>query len=456
MKRIVLAVLLSFAVLSASAQVVEHRVKWYETIGTISAKYGVPADTILHLNGLSIEEVKARTVLQIPLGAITAGTDGEQETDTSAINPDIDSITVEEFQKITYSAENPLKVSLVLPFRASGDHSATNYLDFYSGALVALAKMKSEGVSVRLNVFDSEAYPGGAIFSDSDFMDSDLIIGPVMKNELKAYADFAGEHNIPIVSPMDQAAGQLADGNPYFFQVPVSGAQQLFNMANSLYAADGEKIMVFFDSSMKEQKYLDEVLSNLDSCGVTYSKYGYGLLSGRNLSERLSNVMSTNVRYKAVVASEDDAFAPDVVRNMRVMKMFSVPVELYCSNRVRNFESIDPETLYELSAHVYAPYFIDYNNGDVKEFLLKYRGLFNTEPTPFAFQGYDIFTFFITNLYALGSDFMKQVPEIRMELLQCNMQFTREDEKSGWHNCATRDIIYNEDLTISVERPDQD
>lgn len=454
MKRIVLAALLAFAALSADAQVVEHRVKWYESLGSISSKYGVPVDTILNFNGLSAGDVKTRTVLQIPLWRNGSTSDTEQGADTLAITPG--DVAVEEVAKISYCADNPLKASLVLPFRASGEQPSSNYLDFYSGALVALAKMKGEGISVQLNVFDSEAYEGGTLFDNEVFLNSDIIIGPVMKQELVAYADFAREHKIPIVSPMDQAAGDLAESNPYFFQVPVSGEQQLFNMANSLYALENEKVMVFFDSSMKEQKYLDDVLNNLDSCGVTYGKYGYGLLSGRNLSESLIKVMSPDIRYKVVVASEDDAFAPDIVRNMRVMKMFSVPVELYCSNRVRNFESIDSETLYELSTHVHAPYFIDYGSEEVKNFLLKYRGLFNTEPTPFAFQGYDIFTFFISNLYALGSDFLEKVPEISMELLQCNMQFTREDEKSGWRNYATRDIIYNEDLTISVEKTVQD
>lgn len=437
--------------------VVEHRVKWFETLSTIAEKYHVSEEEILAFNNLTEEDVITKMVLRIPLkgqaaAAVRDSIDANARNLEEALAEEQQAQQEEEEEIITYDAANPLKVSLVLPFKAGSGSPASSYFDFYGGALLALQKMKERGANVVLNVYDSEANKAADLFEDLKFVSSDLIIGPARAAQFAEYAELARENEIPIVSPMDQASDALVDGNPYIFQVPVSPAYQTRNMLDGITAARDEKVMVFYESSMVNSNYVQVIFSGLEENGIQYEPYGYDLLQGRTLSETLHRKMSPETKYKVIVASENDAFAPDVVRNMRVMHLFNIPVEIFCSNKVRNFSSIDADSFYELSAHVNAPYFIDYDSAEVKDFILKFRALYNYEPTQFSFQGYDIFTYFITQMYAYGSDFVKHADRYPMELFQSNISFVRDNEESGWHNSATRNLIYNEDFSISIEK----
>jgi hypothetical protein len=40
-----------------------------------------------------------------------------------------------------------------------------------------------------------------------------------------------------------------------------------------------------------------------------------------------------------------------------------------------------------------------------------------------------------------------------MQLLHCNFHFIREDERSGWRNCATRNLLYEkENYSITLTK----
>ena len=135
---------------------------------------------------------------------------------------------------------------------------------------------------------------------------------------------------------------------------------------------------------------------------------------------------------------------------MRVLKLFDFPIQLFCSNRVRNFESIDSDSFFELSTHVCTPYYIDYSSGAVRNFVFRYRALFNTVPTPFSFQGYDLVSYFVSNIYKASVDFTRNAGSYSSDLMQSNVKFIRNNEDCGWQNTATRNLIYNPDFTISI------
>lgn len=455
----VLSAVILFYTAASAQETVEHRLKWYETLNSVARKYGVTVNDILKFNKLeSAGDVRVNTVLLIPMGGIDALPDDTVSTSLDNEDRDLsenrDTVCTEEsrpfLDRKIYNAANPLKVSLILPFGAKQIEPSVNYFDFYSGVLMAMDSLKAKGMNVILSVFDNRDDSPETIMRDASFSESDLIIGPVQKEELSPFAQYGLEHRIPVVSPMDHNAEQLLDGNPYLFQVPASVAVQEKNMIDFLNADGNGKVLVIYDSSNQEEPYVNRLTSLLDSLEIEYRKIGYGLLSGRTKSNSLKKELSRDCNYKVIVASEDDAFAPDIVRNMRVLKLFSIPVELYCSNRVRNFESIDSDSFFELSTHVCTPYYIDYSSDAVKEFIFRYRALYNTEPTPYAFQGYDVLSFFVSNMYASGDDFENCLPDCKGVLLQSNMRFTRKNENCGWQNTATRNIIYNEDFTIST------
>ena len=96
-------------------------------------------------------------------------------------------------------------------------------------------------------------------------------------------------------------------------------------------------------------------------------------------------------------------------------------------------------------------YYIDYNDQRVKNFLLKYRALFNTEPSQFAFQGYDIASYFIDLCSRYGSDWAEKMSAEEKSMLQSTFRCIKEGN-GGYINTGVRRIIYEKDWTITKVR----
>ena len=180
----------------------------------------------------------------------------------------------------------------------------------------------------------------------------------------------------------------------------------------------------------------------LQADGVAYKKASVGQVAGLAAGRRTAKVL---------IASENKTFTAEVIRQLNALVKKNVPVEVWCTNRVRGYETSDPDALFNLTVHSSAPYFVDYSDPRDQQFVKQYRALYYAEPDDFAFQGYDVFSFFISSLIKQGTAFLGHAEEYPMQLLHCNFHFVKEDEKSGWRNCATRNLMYEkEGFTISV------
>ena len=148
----------------------------------------------------------------------------------------------------------------------------------------------------------------------------------------------------------------------------------------------------------------------------------------------------SSVYYFVLIPSNSEAFVNDVVRNLNLL--YTNPLEenrrsvvLFGTPRWRNFENIEVDYFHKMNLHLSIPYYVDYNRKHVKDFLMKYRALFNGEPTPYAFQGYDI------TMMSCGYE---------ETTLQSKYKFKKDNAGDGMRNTGTTNIVYNKDYTISV------
>lgn len=442
-------------------KVIEHRIRWYESLRFIAWKYKVSEDDILDFNGLQNSDIRTGVILQIPVYGEIREQDDNDATDAAVIsgtdtdggyrdNTDESQETLPAKEVEHFNASNPLNISLILPFNANSSKPSVNMLDFYSGALMAVNAAKDAGSHVILNVFDL-ASGASSILADSKFIGSDCIIGPVSPESQGPFATFALEKGIPFVSPLDQKSEASAEGNPCYFFIPASQEVQMRSMISDLDARPSDNVFLFYNASLEEAQYVNQIKAMLDSAGVTYTPTSYNISSGRQFFSSLQSRFSKSNPAKVIVASEAEAFSADITRNLKLTVRRDQVATLWCSNKVRNYDSVDPEALYLLQTHICAPYFVDYSDEATKSFILKYRALFGTEPSAFSYQGYDILTYFISAMDRMGSAIVDEASSFRMSLLQSNIAFTRENENCGWSNSATRNIVYDrETLSIST------
>lgn len=435
-------------------RVAEHRVRWYESLAGIARKYDVPEKTIRDYNGLSSTDPIRGKVLLIPFMGETSG-------DGSAPDPDADTFAgtdpaagndageapMTPVRRIRwFSADEPLRIALVLPFNLDRNNGDSFYLNFYSGALMAVRDQKEKGAHLILNVYDL-AQGAEAILTDPKFKESDLVVGPVEASSLAPFLAFSDKNGIPVVSPLDQKVDSLVENHPFLFQVPASAEVQVANLVRSLHARSDETVLLLIDPSASDTRLADRMEALLQTDGVSYRKVAVGDMAG------LMGPAVQRKPAKILIGSENNTFTAEVIRSLNALAKRNIAMEIWCTNRVRNFETSDPDALFNLRAHTSAPYFVDYSDPRDQDFVRRYRALFYAEPDDFAFQGYDIFTCFITAAMQHGTAFFAQAEEYPMQLLHCNLHFVRKDGKSGWRNSATRNLVYDkDDFSIAISK----
>ena len=97
--------------------------------------------------------------------------------------------------------------------------------------------------------------------------------------------------------------------------------------------------------------------------------------------------------------------------------------------------------------HLSLGYYIDYESPQVKSFLKKYRALYNTEPTQFAFQGYDTTMYFLEMNAKYGDQWKNHLHDSPKEMLQSTFNFAKPSS-GGYINAGVRRIVYEKGYLV--------
>ena len=437
---------------SESDEKTVHVVKWYEDIDDIARLYGVSVTDIMKANNLSSRKLKRRMKLVIPIAGSTGDTaaaangggDGKGDAGRSEEKTDSTAAATGFFD--LFKAKKNADVALLLPFDSKGNGSGIN-LDFYSGFLMGLRSAGKGNEDINLKVYD---VAGGQLPPYSEIQDADLIIGPVSAKDLGRTAEM-DSRSVPIVSPLDQKAESLVDGHPYFIQSPTPHDVQYRDLAEWIKTdmRSGDRITVISEkgSSDATAAKINEIFN---AKGLAFSRYSYDILEGRNAIQGLESISTENGCNRIVIASENEAFVNDAIRNLNQLAFKKYRLVLYSSSKIRAFDTIDVETFHTLNTHVSLSYYIDYDLPAVRQFLLEYRALFGTEPSQFAFQGHDIASFFTKMMEKYGSRWFERLGETgEVSELQSNFRFVKKDG-GGYLNNAVRRIIYEPNYKIRL------
>lgn len=429
---------------AVKTETLKHTVRWYETLESIAKLYNVSVESIVAANSLTGSELNTRQVLQIPSKVPENGT--KEISATSGLIPLRQSIFKEH-----KSDENHI-VSLVLPFDSKSfetNPGNNNYLDFYQGFLLAVNDMRVKGMRMDLRVFDTKDYSNSSMIAQSGRLDgSELIIGPVFSSEIEGLINYTKEKRIPLVSPMDPDSEKFVENNPNFFQVSVPVKDQQEELLSSI--PTGSHVAIFYQEPSPDIKLVNLTKEILTQKGITFTSLSYNLLKGRSVYSALLSKLDATKENSVIVISNSEAFVSDMLRNLNLINTRSgYKITLYGTPRWRNFENVDINYYHSMNLHISLQYNVNYSSEDVKVFLSKYRALFGTEPSPYAFEAYDLGLYFLGSLYNYGSDFVDYLNEFNTgNLLQSSYKFVRESRANGFINRRSRLIIYRPDYSI--------
>lgn len=447
----------------------EHVVKWYEdNIEDIARRYNVSAKELMEFNGLTSRKVSTRQVIKIPSkvvqpepvpavplipedtpaenAAVVVESVQNDSLSTGAIfRPSEDVAPVPDSLMIGSRRLDEVDFSLVLPLR--GGASDAN-MDFYSGVLMAMKDLEAEGIKVKLNVYDlSEGMPPIDKLCNGDF-----VLGPVASRDLEAIIQRV-DGRVPVISPLDHKAAALGTRYSSFVHVPSATENQYEDLGEWVRedTMEGDKITLISEKGASNVTASVGIRSALARRELNYDIVNYSMGEGRRIPALLAESFTKEGVNRVVLASESEAFVSDVMLNLGILLGKGFNIVLYGPSKLRTFDSIDGSTYHQNELHLSTAYFADYGDSAVDRFVKAYRAVFNTEPSQFAFQGYDTSRYFVLRCVHYGRDWFSRLGAGRSSGLQTDFLFDTDDS-GNHHNTAVRRIIYKKDYSTALQR----
>ena len=426
-----------------------HTVRWYEDLDVIAGKYGVTVEAIMQENGLTGRKLKKRQKLVIPDMNDMARETETEAPDTAAV---ADSMVMTDGQTLFPARKDgKVEIVLMLPFNSAAETPKSGSIDFYCGTLMAVKEAGDAGYDIDLSVYD--VWNGELPITEERLGKSDIVIGPVSPGDLSRLL-VKCPSGTNVVSPLDHKAEYLSDGHANFIQAPASALTQYEDLAKWIREEQrtGEKVIVIYEKGARNMDELGAMNSILEKDGITFHSFSYSILEGRDIQRPLKEMMTTEAANRVLVMSESEAFVNDVVRNLNLLIHDEYDIVLYGPSKIRSFETIEVDNLHNTRLHTSLAYYVDYDSAEVRDFVSRYRALYSTEPTPYAFQGYDIASYFLELCTGHDGEWIQYLEENDRSLLQTDLKFRKTGENDGYVNTGVRRIVYGEDYTVSLVR----
>lgn len=248
-----------------------HIVKPKETIYGISKQYNITKEDLLRANpklenGLMIGD----TIL------ITSSS--PQPTTTPTDNNAI-------VQKATY------RIAYMLPFSAEEDKNSTNidrFIEFYRGSLLAMEKIKEQGISLEVYTFDTQLGTTkiNDILKNGISKTVDMIIGPAYPEQVAIVADYAKKNNVIQIVPF---TSQISNSDRFTLQYQFNPSsadldKAIINNILDKHRTDNVFIVNFASQNSKSYHLPERLEKALKSNSIKYTKLKANSLTADNIS----------------------------------------------------------------------------------------------------------------------------------------------------------------------------
>jgi ABC-type branched-subunit amino acid transport system substrate-binding protein len=313
-----------------------------------------------------------------------------------------------------------------LPVDPEETYNSFRFIQFYEGFRIATDSLQKSGAAINVYVYDAvkDTNATRRLISNPELKKMDMIIGLMYNRNFQMVAEFARKNNIPVVNPISER-DQIITGNPMVLKVRPALKSQVPELAEYLSKSFlNDNIIIIRDVHFKDTES-PESLRNActDKSMNVHLINGYGS-AFEHFSKEKENVL--------VVFSDNKVFTLELFtklnefRNDYKLTIIGLP-------KWDEMEGLEPEYLVNLKTHMMAPSFIDYDDPEVKKFVVAYQARYKTDPDILAFHGFDIAVYFLTALEKYGKAFDHCIPELRLKSLKTDFHFT-QSPGNGFEN----------------------
>lgn len=461
-----------------TSKYVLHTVEKGQTIYSITKQYNVTDEKLKIFNPELLNGLKTGQVLKIPIEKPKTNLPEVLEvkkTDTLKSKNKFEKIIAKEaittidaanriYPQSNYAGEKKQEynVALFLPFHADeanaldleklikGESQLPNKssiaLEFYEGALIAIDSLKKLKLNAKIfmyDVDDSDSANIQNLLKKPELKSMDLIIGPLYGTSFLPVSKFAKENEIAIVSPFTQV-NKILFNNPYVCKVSPSSALQMEQMAKFVVDTFRTQNVILINTTSafnKDDVYYNTFKSNanqlLKISGINDTLKETKTIAGVQL------MLSTTKTNVIVLPSTNQSFVTDFLSKLNTYRE-KYKIVLFGMQNWMNYDNLDFEYLNNLTVHLPANNFVDYENKTTQRVIQIYRDKYKTEPGAYAFQGFDVCYYFISLLYNNGTGFLNNLSESEFKGIQANFLFSQfQIENSGFENKEIFILKYN-------------
>jgi len=331
---------------------------------------------------------------------------------TGKLKPD--SIAIEKVIKgKSWEKKEAYAITYALPFsmdgaelnQLMGSENITGYqplasIEYYEGALLALELLDSLGIKLQVQVYNNykDSSITAALFSKPEILASDVLIGPVFNEGLKAAAGIALKNEMFLISPLSPSHS-FTDSNRYFMMANPDAESQMRALLNAVSKRSPQAQYTLI--------YRNEVPAEVNLAKEFKSAFQYVFNSTAQLKEAYSYSgaaaqLSVEENY-VFIASFDELYTNGLIRDLS-KKSRETPVTLLGLQHVLSFESVSIDYYENLHFTYPGSYYVDWLSPRADAFKEKFEARYATRPSEFACRGYDITLYAGLMMHEYGPD----------------------------------------------------
>ena len=382
-----------------------HKVKKRETLYSISKMYSVSINSINDINSGLIEGLQKGQEIRIIVKKMNCD---EKTIKAVSFSESMNDSTID------FSNDSLLSVSLLLPLMLEENDTilancpplqkcplnanSIQSVHFVNGTLMAIDSLIKAGFNVELTIYDTknDVETTKSILTDTSFIKSDLVIGPIYMRNIKLVTDFCNKFSIHIICPVP-IPNQALFNNRYLTRITPSKQTMLSELAkyNLKQSEKDNRILVINKIRKNDLSYANafknyynsHLTKNLDSLKTI------SMTSSSNLND-IKNLLNPDANNVLIVPSDDIGFVSNFMTKLSGLvntyeyrkHQFSV----YGMENWKDMQTIDEKYKNSFNLHLPMSGRVDYNCSTSVDFIKKYRTKFSFDPEKFSFIAFDV------------------------------------------------------------------
>ncbi len=323
-------------------------------------------------------------------------------------------------------------VAVLFPFMLNQQGAEKNnqfVLDLYDGMRIAADSLKRKtGITIKLYAYDTEKDTVKVlnILKLPELVSMDMIVGPIYPAHYNMVNQFGLANQISVINPLSTNAKLLENNDfVYLFQPLIqTQCERVAEYATATFEKVGTvpkdkpnlkpsqkmNVVIFYDTDVKDSLLAWQYSESIKEKGfnVLYLEK-VDKTKGARIQEIFKDSVKLTTVHHVFGASTDVAVAANIVSSLEISQQ-SIPV-ITVSDWL-SFKLLTFEQLERRRVHFIQPDFIDYENPIVKNLKKRYTETRNIFPTAYAYQGFDLISFFGGIMGKYGTYFKPQLTEL--------------------------------------------